>query len=322
MEEMNSSVWNDYSSYRVQKTLTRAVRLNGIGLHTGNSTTLIIEPAEPNSGIVFQKQNGPVSYTMPASFKNVFSTALATSLWTGDTASTVSTVEHLMSALYAIGVTNAKVVVEGNEIPILDGSAGPFVDALLDAGVVAQAFTAPFIRVLKPIRIVEHGVICELLPRDQLRLTTSIDFDHPAIGLQTFALELTPQKFIDEVSTSRTFGFSKDVDTLRSKNLALGASLENVLAFDDHKVLNPEGARFPDECVRHKLLDALGDLALAGARIDGELVSFRGGHSIHISLLNSLAKLPTHWEWIPAERLGQNWPREATSQAPALTWEK
>lgn len=301
---MSSSVWNNYSTYRVQKTLQRETTLRGIGLHTGETTAVTIEPAAPNFGIVFEKRRGREHYAIPANFRNVYSTALATTLrWQGEQDSTVATVEHIMSALYALGVTNARITLEGNEIPILDGSARPFVEAVQDAGLSAQAATATCIRVIKPIRIFQQGVVCELLPREQLRLTTSIDFDHPAIGLQTFALELTPQSFIDEVSGSRTFGFMKDVDLLRKKNLALGASLENVLAFDDEKVVNKEGARFPDECVRHKLLDALGDLALAGARIDGELVSFRGGHSIHIALLNELAKMPTHWEWLASEAI-------------------
>lgn len=319
---MNSSVWNDYSSYRVQKTVRRSLTLEGVGLHTGQKTTLSIEPADVNVGIIFEKRRGTNRYVVPANFRNVFCTAFATSLrWNGEQDSSVSTVEHIMSAIYALGVTNARIILEGNEIPILDGSARPFVEAILDAGLDAQNATAPCIRVLKPIRIVQNGVVCELLPRDQLRLTTSIDFDHPAIGLQTFALELTPKSFIDEVSGARTFGFLKDVDMLRSKNLALGASLENVLAFDEQGVVNKEGARHTDECVRHKLLDALGDLALAGARIDGELVSFRGGHSIHIALLNELKKMPTFWEWVPAERIGGAAGASLDMSQPALSWD-
>jgi UDP-3-O-[3-hydroxymyristoyl] N-acetylglucosamine deacetylase len=313
---MNGSAWNDYSTYRVQKTIRRPVTVTGIGLHSGQSTRLQILPAETGHGIVFEKIGSRKKFELGAHFKNVVSTSLATSLSiAGEPDSGVATVEHLMSAFYALGITNARVIVEGNEVPILDGSARPFVEAILDGTLELQAMTAPSIRVIKPIRIFQEGVVCELLPRDNLRLTTSIDFDHPAIGAQTFALELTPQSFIDEVSSSRTFGFMKDVDALRARNLAQGASLDNVLAFDEKGIVNKEGARFADECVRHKLLDALGDLALAGARIQGELVSFRGGHSIHIKLLQEVAKMKGSWEWLEAEPVMPTWQPESAEQA-------
>lgn len=303
--EQKKTVFDEYSFYRIQKTLTREVTLQGIGLHSGLTAKLTLCPAETGSGIVFEKRAaGGQAYLVAAHFSNVVSTHFATSLALPQAPdSRISTVEHILSAFYGLGISNARIRIEGEEIPILDGSSRPFAEALLDAGIAPQVATCPRIRILKPIKIYRDGVICELLPREGLRLTTSVEFNHPLIGLQTFALELTPRAFVDGVAASRTFGFLRDVDTLRSKNLALGASIENVLAFDENGILNKEGMRFSDECVRHKLLDAIGDLALAGARIDGELVSYRGGHSIHIELLKTLDKTRHSWEWVPAESI-------------------
>jgi UDP-3-O-[3-hydroxymyristoyl] N-acetylglucosamine deacetylase len=291
---------DDYFSstqgYRIQKTLKNSTRIEGIGLHTGESCSVELTPAPPNHGIVFERVDREKAVRIPALYHSVVSTSMATNLGlTHRLDAPIGTVEHLMAALYALGVTNTLARVTGNEIPILDGSAQPFIDAVLEAGIDFQPYSNSVLRVLKPVKVFRDGVICELLPREKLRLTTSVDFPHPSIGLQTFAIEVTPGAFIQEVAAARTFGFLSDVERLRSKNLALGASVSNVLAFSEDGIVNKEGSRFPDECVRHKLLDAIGDLALFGCWIEGEMVSFRGGHSMHLALLQALREHPSHW---------------------------
>ncbi len=288
--------------YRIQKTLAKAVSFSGVGLHSGVDCHITVRPQKVNFGIQFQRKDVEGTTAFRAHYSNIVATTLATSL--GDSfepRSRVATVEHLMAALYALGINNVLVEVSGPEIPILDGSAEPFVTALREAGVELQPFTVPFIKVIKPIKIFERGGICELLPRENLRLTTSVEFTHPKIGIQIFALEVSPDNFHKEVSAARTFGFLKDFEKLKSNQLALGASLNCVLGFSEDDILNEEGVRFPDECVRHKLLDALGDLALCGFWIQGELVSYRGGHAIHLSMLKELERHPSHVVYYPAE---------------------
>jgi len=301
---MGVTVFNTSEGYRVQKTISEVVSFEGIGLHSGIKAKLKLRPASVNQGIVFIRTDLAERTAIPAYFTSVVSTALATSIGSKeDPNNRVSTVEHLMAALYALGITNVTAEINGPEIPILDGSASEFIKGILKVGIELQPFTHKTLRILKPIKVYRDGTVCELLPRNNLRLTTSVDFPHPSIGLQTFALDLTPDTFIQQVSKARTFGFQSDLEKLRAKNLALGASIENVLAFSETDILNPEGSRYPDECVRHKLLDAIGDLALCGCWIQGELVSFRGGHSIHLMLLQALDNHPNHWELLPSEPL-------------------
>lgn len=314
MEEYFTST----QGYRIQKSLRQIAQFEGVGLHTGVQVRLELRPAPAGHGIVFERRNLATPFRVPAHFKAVVATEMATTL--GDPArpeARVQTVEHLMAALYALGITNVLCSIDGPEIPILDGSAQSFIDGILKAGIDFQPFSNPVLRVLKPIKVFRDGVICELLPRERLRLTTSVDFPHPSIGLQTFALEVTPGAFVEQISAARTFGFLKDVERLRKNRLALGASVENVLAFSEDGIVNREGARFPDECVRHKLLDAIGDLALMGCWIEGEMVSFRGGHSMHLALLQSLQNHPTHWEIDPAIPLQVRSPRPSNYRPAA-----
>ncbi len=297
MEDYFSST----QGYRIQKTLKNSTRMEGIGLHSGEVCSVDLIPAPPNHGIVFERVDKEKPVRIPALTQSVISTSMATNLGLAHRADApVGTVEHLMAALYALGVTNTLARVSGSEIPILDGSAQPFIEAILEAGMDFQPYSQPVLRVIKPVKVFRDGVICELLPREKLRLTTSVDFPHPSIGLQTFAIEVTPGAFIQEVARARTFGFLSDVERLRNRRLALGASVSNVLAFSEDGIVNKEGSRFPDECVRHKLLDAIGDLALFGCWIEGEMVSFRGGHSMHLSLLKALREHPSHWTMDPA----------------------
>jgi UDP-3-O-[3-hydroxymyristoyl] N-acetylglucosamine deacetylase len=285
------------ASYRIQKTLKEVVHFKGVGLHTGAQAKLTLIPAEPNHGIRFIRKDLKEPAQIFAHYDAVVATELATTLGYSDRPSVrIGTVEHILAALFAAGITNLLVEVTGPEIPILDGSSAIFLDAFFDAGIELQSYSTSVIRVIKPIKVYKNGAVCELLPRDRLRLTTSVDFPHPSIGLQTYALEMTPGSFRDEIGRARTFGFVRDLERLRSMQLAQGASVENVLAFTEDGILNEDGMRFADECVRHKILDAVGDLALCGSWIEGELVSYRGGHSIHLELLKSLKSFRSHWE--------------------------
>lgn len=311
------SILDSAESYRIQKTLLRETVFGGVGIHSGEKCRLRVLPAGAHHGIQFFRTDLGKPVAIPAHYQAVVSTSLATTLGLGE--HKVHTVEHVLAALFGLGITNARLELEGSEIPILDGSAVPFIDAFLDAGLAPQPYTASVLKILKPIKVYENDAICELLPRDGLRLTTSVDFPHPSIGLQTFALELSPRAFIDEVCRARTFGFYKDLDRLRAKQLALGASLENVLAFSDEGVINVEGMRFPNECVRHKLLDALGDLSLCGSWIEGEMVSYRGGHAMHLNLLRALADHPQNWKIIRAESLKSPTHLDSFSEGLALS---
>jgi len=300
-------ILNSPAGYRIQKTLKEPVEFVGVGLHTGVECRIRIVPTPPNAGVSFLRADRAHARPVAAHYDAVVGTSLATTLGHPDQPDcSISTVEHLLAALFAMGISNARVDVWGPEIPILDGSALAFFEAFLDVGLQLQPFTTRTLKVLKAIRVYQNGAVCELHPRDRMRLTTSIEFAHPAIGLQTFALELTPRAFETHISPARTFGFSADLEKLRRNHLAQGASLENVLAFSETEVLNPEGARFPDECVRHKLLDALGDLALCGSWLEAEMVSLRGGHGMHLTLLKALREYPTHWEMRAPEPLPSN----------------
>lgn len=315
--ELNFS--SSTEGYRVQKTISQPIIFEGVGLHSGIEATLKLYPAPTNHGIVFERIDLSPRIKIPAYFKSVIGTSMATSLGVATRPEyRISTVEHLMAALYALGITNLIAEINGPEIPILDGSATVFIKKILKAGIELQPFSHKILRILKPIKVYRDGTVCELLPRENLRLTTSVDFPHPAIGLQTFALDLTPETFKTDIAEARTFGFQADLEKLRSRNLAKGASLKNVLAFSSDGILNPEGSRFPDECVRHKLLDAIGDLALCGCWIEGELVSFRGGHSIHLTLLESLEKQPSHWKLVPAEPLRMGFKNKISEETVTL----
>ncbi len=290
--------------YRVQKTLQKSLFFEGRALHSGRTTRVAIHPAPVNFGLVFERSDLLRPFRILARSSSVMATDMATTLGSRHCVEErIGTVEHLLAALFSMGITNALMEVKGPEIPILDGSAFPFVEKILEVGLKIQPYSTATLKILKPIRIFQQGAACELLPRDRLRITATIDFACASIGLQTFALDVTPRAFQFEIGKARTFGFLKDLEHLRASNLAQGASLENVLAFSDEGMLNPEGVRFADECVRHKVLDALGDLALCGCWIEGELVSYRGGHTIHLALLRSLETHRSHWEIIPADPL-------------------
>lgn len=275
--------------YDYQTTLKSRVSLSGIGVHSGNNVSIDFVPADPDTGIVFVRtdvQGEPVELRALAS--EVGGTDLSTIL--GDLAGVhVATVEHLLAALAGLGIDNLLIEIDGNEVPVLDGSSAPFVEVFEQAGLQQQAVKRRYIRILKPVRIDNGASWAEFRPYDGTRFEVEIDFESPAIGRQSFATDITPESFRNELSRARTFGFMKDVERLWAAGYALGSSLENsVVIGDDHRVINMEGLRYPDEFVRHKMLDAVGDLALAGARFIGCFRSYRGGHKLNAQALRRL----------------------------------
>ena len=275
-----------------QTTLRDAVQLDGIGVHSGAAVSVTLHPAEAGSGISFLRSDQDHA-EIPAVFRNVSSADLSTVIGKTERGG-VATVEHLMAALAGLGIDNCLVEVDGPEMPILDGSAAPFVAAIDQVGIETLEASRRVVKVLKSVVLeTERGVV-ELHPHDRgLRLEVEIDFDNAMIGRQLFRMDLDSGAFRREVARARTFGFMQDVSRLWAVNKALGASLENTVVVGDDRILNPEGLRFRDEFVRHKLLDAVGDLSLAGAPLIGRFRSYRGGHRMNVKLLEALFADPS-----------------------------
>lgn len=272
-----------------QKTLRDRVNLSGVGVHSGKPVTMSLCPGDPNTGIVFVRTNipGSADIEIPAVSSSVSGTQLCTIL--GDPGGAfVSTVEHLMAALSAMGIDNLSIEIDGPEAPIMDGCAEAFVDAIDQTGLEVQKAKRQFIRVVKPIRIEEGDAYAEFRPYEGRRFEAIIDYEDSVIGRQEFGIDLTPSSFRREISRARTFGFMRDVERLWEAGFALGSSLDNSVVVGDEGVINPEGLRHPDEFVRHKILDAVGDLALAGAPILGVFRAYKGGHRINATALKAL----------------------------------
>jgi UDP-3-O-[3-hydroxymyristoyl] N-acetylglucosamine deacetylase len=273
-----------------QTTISEQTSLEGIGVHSGAPVRITLHPAIANTGIVFLRTGLPdgVDRSIPARREAVGATELCTVIGEPSGAS-VSTIEHLMAAFAGMGIDNVTVEIDGPEVPIMDGSSSFFVDAIDQAGVETLSAPRKILKVLKPVRF-EHGTSwAELKPRDRgFAIDVEIDFPTPLIGRQRRKVEVTPVNFRNEISRARTFGFMKDVEYLWKKNLALGASLENTVALGDDRIINPEGLRFPDEFVRHKILDAVGDLALAGFTLQATYTAYCPGHKINAMMLERL----------------------------------
>ncbi len=280
-----------------QTTLRESIQLDGIGVHSGTSVSVTLHPAEAGAGICFLRSDQD-HVEIPAIFRNVSSADLSTVLGQTDRGG-VATIEHLMAALAGLGVDNCLVEVDGPEMPILDGSAAPFVAAIDQVGLQQLSATRKAIKILKSVVLETDRGCVELHPHEAgsahrgLKLEVEIDFDNALVGRQVFGIDLDPAAFRREVARARTFGFMQDVSKLWAANRALGASLENTVVVGDDRILNPEGLRFRDEFVRHKLLDAVGDLSLAGAPIIGRFRSYRGGHRMNVKLVEALFADPS-----------------------------
>jgi len=306
----------DFTGAR-QTTLKQSVVISGTGVHSGQAASLILHPAEAGNGIVFVvKNDARREIRIPADFRAISNVMLCTVLSDGSGAC-VATVEHLLAALRGMGIDNVDVEADAGEIPIMDGSAEPFVDALLEAGVRPLERQRRFIRVLKPVHIEDGDAWAMLEPYDGFHLDVEIDFDTPVIGRQRWRGDLTPQVFFRALSRARTFGFMKDVKMLWQAGRALGSSLENTVAIAEDRVVNPEGLRYEDEFVRHKALDAVGDLSLAGAPLLGKYRSYRGGHRVNAMMLEALHADPAAWTVVEtnAER-----PRHREVSRADITW--
>jgi UDP-3-O-[3-hydroxymyristoyl] N-acetylglucosamine deacetylase len=285
-----------------QTTLRDQVAISGVGVHTGVPVTLILHPADADTGIVFSRSDEQGrEREVRADYRAVTATELATVL--GDHSGILcSTAEHVLAALRGLGVDNALVELDGPEVPIMDGSAAPFVAAIDQVGLVTLNAPRRFIKVLKTVRVAKGEAFGELQPYSSgFRLDIEIDFDNPLIGRQSLVTDLEPDTFRRELCRARTFGFMKDVSALWSAGKALGAGFENTVVMSENRVLNSEGLRFPDEFVRHKALDAVGDLALAGAPLLGLYRSVRGGHKLNHAVLTALMSDPSAWTMVEAE---------------------
>jgi len=284
-----------------QRTLKNTIRATGVGLHSGDKVYLTLHPAEPNSGIRFRRVDLDEPVTIIATPENVGETMLSTTLVKDKVK--IATIEHLLSAFAGLGIDNAIVDVSAAEVPIMDGSAGPFVFLLQSAGVEEQDSPKQYIRIKKKVLVEEGDKWATFEPFEGFKVTFTIDFDHPAFPdhLRTSVMDFSSTTFVKEVSRARTFGFMKDIEFLRENNLALGGSLDNAIVVDDNKVINEDGLRYADEFVKHKILDAIGDLYLLGHSLIGEYKGFKSGHALNNRLLLSLLENKDAWEKVSFE---------------------
>lgn len=284
-----------------QRTLKNVIRATGVGLHTGEKIYLTLRPAAPETGIVFRRVDLEQPVEIPARPDNVGDTRLCTTVCNGDTR--VSTVEHLLSAMAGLGIDNAYIDLSAAEVPIMDGSAGPFVFLIQSAGIEEQNAPKRFVRIKRPIIVEDDDKWVRFDPFDGFKVSFSIDFDHPVFQTHTRTAELdfSTTSFVKEVSRARTFGLLKDVEQLREKNLALGGSLDNAIVVDDYRILNEDGLRYEDEFVKHKILDAVGDLYLLGHSLIGAFSGYKSGHALNNRLLKALLADADAWEVVTFE---------------------
>ena len=285
-----------------QRTLKNSIRATGIGLHTGTKIFMTVRPAAADTGIVFRRVDLPGAPEVRAFAANVTETTLGTTIVCGE--AKVSTVEHLLSAFAGLGIDNAIVEVSAAEVPIMDGSAGPFVFLLQSAGIAELPAPKRFVRVLRTVEVREGDKWARFTPFDGFRVNFEIEFNHPVFKLhsQQATMDFSTTSYLKEVSRARTFGFMREIETLRAHNLALGGNLDNAIVLDDTNILNTGGLRSEDEFVKHKILDAIGDLYLLGNSLIGEFSGFKSGHGLNNKLLRALLADTTAWESVVFEK--------------------
>ena len=284
-----------------QRTLKNTIRATGVGLHSGDKVYMTLRPAPVNHGIVFRRVDLDPVVEVPAKAELVTEVTLCTGLTCND--AKVQTVEHLMSALAGLGVDNIIVELSSAELPIMDGSSGPFVFLLQSAGIVEQDAPKRFIRVLKTVEVTEGDKVARFSPYEGYKLGFTIQFDHPMIPAKQSRqeIEFSTMAYTKEISRARTFGFMRDLEYMRERNLGLGGSMDNAIVLDEFRVLNEDGLRYADEFVRHKNLDAIGDLYLAGGQVLGAYEGFKSGHALNNKLVRALMADATAWEWVTYE---------------------
>jgi len=299
-----------------QRTLKNSIRATGIGLHTGKKVYLTLNPAPINSGIVFRRVDKSPAVVIEGSALNVQDTVLATTLGNGDVR--VSTVEHLMAAFAGLGIDNCFVDVSASEVPIMDGSAAPFVFLIQSAGILEQGAARRFIRIKKSISVEEDDKIARFDPYEGFNCKFTIDFDHPLFkgDVTTTEIDFSNTSFVREISRARTFGFVRDIEALRERNLALGGSLDNAIVVDEYRVLNEDGLRYPNEFVKHKILDAIGDLYLLGHSLIGSYTGVKSGHALNNRLVRELLSHADAWEEVTFEDLAEDTDTAAVPAVP------
>lgn len=294
--------WPLYSTYNWrkymirQRTLKNTIRATGVGLHSGKKVYLTLKPAPIDSGIVFIRTDLEPNVEITARAENVGETMLSTTLVKNGVK--VATVEHLLSAMAGLGIDNCRIELSAEEVPIMDGSAGPFVFLIQSAGIQEQDAAKKFIRITREVTVEEDGKSATFVPFNGFKVGFSIDFDHPVFKNrnQDACIDFSSTSFVKEVSRARTFGFMRDIERLRAMNLALGGSVDNAIVVDEYKVLNEDGLRYDDEFVKHKILDAIGDLYLLGNSLIGEFKGYKSGHDLNNKLLRKLIKETDAWE--------------------------
>ena len=284
-----------------QRTLRNAIKATGVGLHTGEKVYLTLAPAPVNTGIVFRRVDLNPVVEIPGRADNVADTTLSTGLLANG--EKVSTVEHLMAALAGLGIDNAYVDVSSPEVPIMDGSAGPFVFLIQSAGIEEQNAPKKFIRIKRKVTVEDGDKVASFLPFDGFKVSFTIDFDHPVFRDRTAHadIDFSTTSFVKEISRARTFGFMHEIEYLRSKGLARGGSVDNAIVVDEYRILNQDGLRYDDEFVRHKVLDAIGDLYLLGNSLIGEFRAYKSGHALNNASLRALIAQPDAWEVVTFE---------------------
>ncbi len=306
----------------LQRTIKNPVEISGIGLHSGSDIKLRIRPATIDTGIVFHRRDDERVVDIKACADNVVDTRMATVL--GRDGLSVSTVEHLLAALAACGIDNLHIDINGPEVPILDGSAAPFIKLVEDAGIEVLTASRRFIAIRKPISLIEGEKRISIIPSRFFRITFDIAFEHKAIALQQYSMKFSTESFQRNIAPARTFGFLHEVEYLKANGLARGGSLDNAVVIDEDGVMNPEGLRYQDEFVRHKILDAFGDFSLLGAPMLGHIRAFKAGHDLNAKMVRKILDSPDHWTYVEFSEaaLQEAQRRSARAFAVDLAWDK
>jgi UDP-3-O-[3-hydroxymyristoyl] N-acetylglucosamine deacetylase len=298
--ESSELKFSEEAALRFETTVQRPVEAKGVGLHTGVSVSIRILPAPPSTGIVFLRTDLD-NFHVPASWRYVARVSYATSLMRQGVM--ISTTEHLLSVFYSMGVDNAYVEIDNLEVPILDGSGSPYVELLKAAGLKSYRRRKRFLLIRRPVTVESGSKRITILPSDRFLLTCDVFYDHPLIGKQSLDMEVTPERYAQEIAPARTFGFAHELDQMRDMGLIRGASLSNAVCFNRQTVENPEGLRFSDECCRHKALDLIGDLALIGKPLLGHVIAERAGHAMHTALVARIMSDPSLYEILTFDQL-------------------
>ena len=301
-----------------QRTLKNSIRATGVGLHTGEKVYLTLRPAPADAGITFRRVDFDEPVTIRAHPHNVGDTQLSTCLVKDGVR--VSTVEHLLSAMAGLGIDNAEVDLSAPEVPIMDGSAGPFVFLIRSAGIQEQEAAKRFIRIKRPVRVDGDGKWVSFEPFEGFKVGFELEFDHPVFraGGERAELDFSSTSYVKEVSRARTFGFMREIEHLQQNNLALGGSLDNAIVVDDYRILNEDGLRYPDEFVKHKILDAVGDLYLLGYSLIGAFSGYKSGHELNNQLLRALLADESAWEEVTFEGSGDRAPIAFDQPMPVM----